>query len=518
MSRYRIFNIALPVALAAAAPWWCAASAQAQESAAAEPATEIDAGEPALEQTPEGLRLNFRGVPLDTVLDALSREAGFTIVREVAVDGRVDVVSHRPLSQDEVVELLNGVLNGKGYAAIRNGRTLTIVSRDEAKTRNIPVKIAASPEEIPNSDEMVTQIIPIRHADATKLLENLKPLLASYSVASANESSNAIILTDTQANIRRMAEIVQALDTSISSISTVTVFPLHYADAEETASLITKVFENDDSGSSGGNNRQNSGRRFFGRGGFPFGGDNGGGDRGGDQSQSSGDSPAREAVSRVVAVAETRTNSVVVAAPDDLMGTITNLVNEIDTVSGGDVQIRVFTLAHASAEDMAQLLNDMFEEENTTGNQTAQVPRFFGPGGPFGGGGGGRGGRGQSGNNTQTPPSDATVNAQADVRTNSVVVSAPAEMLDQIAEIVRELDKNPARQRKVFVYSLKNSDPESVAAIVQGMFESSGTGARNTNANRTTRTGTTNTQQNNRNTNNTNTNRNNSNTNSQSRN
>ena len=66
------------------------------------------------------------------------------------------------------------------------------------------------------------------------------------------------------------------------------------------------------------------------------------------------------------------------------------------------------------------------------------------------------------------------------------MVSAPAEVMDQIAEIVRELDQNPAKKRKVFVYSLKNADPETVAAIVQGMFEESGSSSSTGTSSRTT--------------------------------
>ena len=192
---------------------------------------------------PEGLRLNFRGVPLDTVLDYLSREAGFVIVRDVEVEGRVDVWSHQPLSKDEVVNLLNTVLNEKGYAAVRNGRTLLIISREDARSRSIPVKAGGDPEQIPKTDEMVTQIIPIRYANAVQLIDNLELLLPSYATLSANESCNAIVLTDTQANIRRIAEIVRALDTSIANISVVKVFRLQFADAKELAEVVNEIFE-----------------------------------------------------------------------------------------------------------------------------------------------------------------------------------------------------------------------------------------------------------------------------------
>ena len=223
-------------------------------------------------QVEEGLRFNFRGVPLDTVLDYLSKEAGFIIIRNTEVTGRVDVWSHQPLSKDEAIDLLNTILNEKGYAAIRNGRTLTIVDRDEAKQRVIPVRKGNDPEEMPKTDEMVTQIIPVRYTDAVQLVADLEPLLPSYATLTANESSNAVVLTDTQANIRRMTEIIQALDTSISEVSTLRVFALKHADAKELADLINELFESrTSSGGGGSTDRTSQIREFFSRmrGGMP---------------------------------------------------------------------------------------------------------------------------------------------------------------------------------------------------------------------------------------------------------
>src|SRR2546430_853360 len=113
---------------------------KAAENAPAESVEKEAAPNKPVESTGEkGLRLNFRGVPLDMVLDYLSEEAGFIIVKKAEVKGKVDAWSNQPLTKDEAVDLLNTVLNQNDYAAVRNGRTLTIMTREEAKKRGIPV-------------------------------------------------------------------------------------------------------------------------------------------------------------------------------------------------------------------------------------------------------------------------------------------------------------------------------------------------------------------------------------------
>ena len=421
------------------------------------------------------LKFNFRGAPIETVLDYLSEAAGFIIVLETDVSGTINAWSNQPITADDAVNLLDTLLADKGIAAVRNGKILKIVSQDEAQRYNLPVKKGANPNDIPRNDQMVTQIIPVRYADATQLIEDLNPLLPDDATLTANQSSNALVLTDRQASIHRIAEIITALDTSISSISTIRVFPLQYADAEELAEVIDDIFEAPRDNSSRG--RGSSSRSPFAR--FGFGGDRGGSSRGGSSrggssSSSSGTSEARQAASHVVAVADTRTNSLVVSAPDEYIPTIEEVVNKIDRVVEDITEIAVFRLDHADAQETAQILTDLFSDQEEDSNSNVRFGgrgSIFGRGG-FGGGGSSRGGGGRGGDDqSQRLQQQQSVVAVADPRTNSVIVSASAGLMAQIGQMVGQLDADTSRKQKVYVYSLEHADADNVAEILRGMFE-----------------------------------------------
>jgi general secretion pathway protein D len=104
----------------------------------------------------------------------------------------------------EAVELLNAVLEPRGCTVLRNGRILTIASLDGAKTADLEVITGNNPDAAQKSDAVVTQIIPVRYADASRLVSNLQPLLPATASLSVNESANALILVDNQTAIRRM--------------------------------------------------------------------------------------------------------------------------------------------------------------------------------------------------------------------------------------------------------------------------------------------------------------------------
>ena len=428
----------------------------------------------------EGLRMNFRNVPLEMVLDYMSEAAGFSIIAETDISGEVSVWNNRPLNKEQAVSLLDSILNEKGYAAVRVGNTLKIISSGSAKTANLPVRTGNDPAEIPQSDRMVTQIIPVRYTGAVDLIDNLEPLLPDNASMTANESSNAVVLTGTENNIRRVAEIIRALDTSISGISQLKVFPLKYSDATELADVVKSLFEAPQTSSrSRGSSRGGfSGFRFGGRG-----GDDGG--RGGDRGSSgSGDSEALQAASRVLAVADERTNSLVVSAPDEYMPTIIQLVTEIDTNVDDITELEVFPLQFADAFEMSEILKDLFDESGQDESSSRGGFRF-GRGSPFGGGD--RGGSRSSGGGDESSRVQAMtrVTAVPDPRTNAVIVSAASNLMTQIERMIKQLDSDSSKKQKVYVYSLDNADVDNVATILRGMFESQSSSLNNrNNANR----------------------------------
>jgi type II secretory pathway component GspD/PulD (secretin) len=280
-----------------------------------------------------------------------------------------------------------------------------------------------------------------------------------------------------------MAEIVAALDTSISSISTVKVFPLRYADSKELAAAVKELFSIPQN-----NNNNNQRNRFgFGRGGPGafFGGGGGGGDRGGggggDASGDTGNSLAREVASRVVAVADERNNALIIAAPDEYIPTIEDLVAQIDVQANDITELRVFQLKNADPVELATIFGQLFPDETKSGSQgnnNGNNGEFR-----FGGfpGGGGRRNNNTANNESSRLKKISKVTAVPDQRTSSLIVSAASELMPQIEQMVAQLDSSSARKQKVFVYSLENADVQQVEQILQGMFQRTTTSQYNRN-------------------------------------
>jgi general secretion pathway protein D len=421
-----------------------------------------------------GLQLNFRGAPLDLLLDYLSDAGGFVINKQAEVHGTFDVWSKDRVSKGEAVELLNSALKKNGYAVVRQGRVLTIVTAEAARHQDSEVSSGSDPNAIARSDEVATQIIPVRYANASQLINNLQPLLPATATLSVNESASSLILVAAKTDIRRMLKIVNALDSSLASVSTIKVIALRYADAKQISSVVQQLFATQATGQTSSGQSRNPFLNLPGGEPSAFGGTSA-------LPPSSGTGGTALAATKVVATADEQSNSLILSAPAPAIATITSLVKQLDQPMTGLTELRIFNLQNADPSELAEQLAQLFPEENKSGENDLETPFRFGGPPPFGGPGGNvpsaASGDEQSGESERSKKKSKVL-AVPDPRTSSLLVSAASTLMPQIAKLVTELDRSAGQKELVKVFEIQNANPQAVNQVLADLFNKNG-GARN---------------------------------------
>jgi type II secretory pathway component GspD/PulD (secretin) len=190
-------------------------------------------------------------------------------------------------------------------------------------------------------------------------------------------------------------------------------------------------------------------------------------------------------------VANEAGNSIVITDTQQNIRHLAEIIRAIDDSAEAETEIRVFRLKYASPTDVATELGSIFPSSSS--GSGGQLPTRFagggggGRGGGGGGGGGGRGGFGGGGNpfaalfgggttasSSQQRIQKATqVTAVADARIQAVIVTAPKDLIEEIAGMMTDLDVPSTRDQKVFVFHMNNGDPQQAAQVLQNMFQSS---------------------------------------------
>jgi len=170
----------------------------------------------------------------------------------------------------------------------------------------------------------------------------------------------------------------------------------------------------------------------------------------------------------IVAVADTRTNSVLVVASKENMARVEDLVENLDNDEATALSTKIVKMKFANAVDVANTISSVLSEaasarSSRSGQGGASfMQRVFG----FGGGGGGQ--------QQTASSSDPFAKVVADARTNSLIITAIAERMTRIDEMIAALDVEVPLETTTFVIPLKNAQAADLETILGRAF---GTGS-----------------------------------------
>ena len=255
--------------------------------------------------------VNFNDSDVQEVIKFIAGATGKTIIIDPKVRGPIKVINSRPLNAKELYELFLASLDVYGFTAVDSGNIVRIVANRDA--RNLPIPTENNTKT--RDDLYITQVIPLKNTSAAKILAALRPLVPQYGHLTTYEPSNALIITDTRANVARMNELVVQLD-KIGGTNT-DVIPLRYSNANDVVAMLTQLEKPD---------------------------------------------PNRGATTTPpVIVADKRINAIVISGDDMSRQRLKLLIDDLDRPLTRNSNVRVVYLKYAKAPDVAKVLSGMMQ-------------------------------------------------------------------------------------------------------------------------------------------------------------
>ncbi|MBB3169771.1 type II secretion system secretin GspD [Simiduia aestuariiviva] len=191
--------------------------------------------------------VNFKDADIQEVVKYVADTTGKTFIVDPAVKGRIKVISSKQMDAEELYNLFLAVLDVHGFAAIESGNVTRIVSSKEA--RSLPLEVKDSAKR--GNDGMITQVIQLKNVAASKALPVLRPMVPQHAHMAAYDPSNAIIITDTEANIARLQDVIDRIDRA--AVFTTELVHLKHAGAEDLVRILTQL-QRQEAGKAGNDN------------------------------------------------------------------------------------------------------------------------------------------------------------------------------------------------------------------------------------------------------------------------
>ena len=180
--------------------------------------------------------LNLKDADIQALIATVSEITGRNFIVGPNVQGKVTVVSARPMKPDEIYDVFLSVLRVHGFAAVPAGSMIKIVQETTAQQDG---STGVNGLGARAADELVTEIVPVKHVSAAELVPILRPLMPQGGQLVAHSSSNSLVVSDRAGNVQRLADIVRRIDTV--SDAEVEMIPLRHANATEIARTLTML-------------------------------------------------------------------------------------------------------------------------------------------------------------------------------------------------------------------------------------------------------------------------------------
>jgi len=330
--------------------------------------------------------LNLKDAEINALVESMSVLTGKNFIVDPRVKGRVTIISSKPMDEKELYEVFLSVLGVHGFAAIPSGNVVKIVPAAGAKQENIPTVDQRSGVE---SAQIVTRVIQVQNVSAAQVVPILRPLIPPQGHLAAYTPTNVLIISDTAANVDRIASIIARVD--LASNEEVEIVPLRHASATEVVRVITAL----------------------------------------EQSRSRAD-PAVAAGTAPRLVADERTNSILLSGDKASRLRLRALITHLDTPvdAGGNTQ--VVYLRYAKAKDLVTVLQGVSKNLSNEAARNAPMPGQV-PGAAPGGG------------SSSSSGSSGLVDIQADEATNALVITAPPDLIRSLRTVIAQLDVRRAQ-------------------------------------------------------------------------
>ena len=391
--------------------------------------------------------LNFVNADIDQVARAIGAATGKTIIVDPRVKGQLNLVSENPVPEDQALKTLQSALRMQGFSLVQDHGVLKVVPEADAKLQGVPTYVGNAPAA--RGDQVITQVFQLKNESANNLLPVLRPLISPNNTVAAYPSNNTIVVTDYADNVRRIAQIIQGVDTAAGQ--QVQVVPLKNANAIDVATQMSKML---DPGTIGNT----------------------------------------DATLKVSVQADPRTNSLLLRASNaGRLAAAKSLAKQLDAATGQPGNMHVVSLRNADAVRLAKTLRGMLgkggggnESGSSSGGNNAansfnqnNSPSSTGGAGnpplpsgsmggqssgglgnnPLGAGGGGYGGQGNNNNSDFLGEKEGSNNEdnqpggmiQADAATNSLIITAADPVYRNLRAVIDQLD---IRRPQVYIEAL----------------------------------------------------------------
>lgn len=160
------------------------------------------------------------------------------------VKGRVTFRSSAPVAHQNILPLMEVILRLNDIAVVEEAGLYRIVPISAISKEPSAVQLGRDSRRIILAGKALLQVVPIRYMQSSDVLKLLTPFVSANAVMVDVPMSNQIVIVDTDANVKRLLELIEIFDNEQQKKKgpQVFVYPVQNGKAKDIASQLQQIF------------------------------------------------------------------------------------------------------------------------------------------------------------------------------------------------------------------------------------------------------------------------------------
>lgn len=180
---------------------------------------------------------NLKDVDIHTLINEVAKETKKNFVIDPKVKGKVTIISNYPLSADEFYQAFLAVLAVNGFTAVPSGPVVKIIPETFEREENAEVMNNVSQL----SEEMGVAVVRVKYVSATELARALRQLIHRFGYLDVYAPANDVIIADRTNNMSKLIELIHRIDQPTAS--KVEIIHIKHARASDLVTTITSLLQ-----------------------------------------------------------------------------------------------------------------------------------------------------------------------------------------------------------------------------------------------------------------------------------
>ena len=190
---------------------------------------------------PAGM-IDFRGADVNQVLQLYAELVNRTILRPASLPAPTIVLkTQTPLTKREAIQALDAVLGLNGIAMIDIGDKFVKAVQTQTAGQEGQAFNQLDAGKLPDMGQYVTHVVQLKYAKPSEMVQALTPFAKIPGAILAIDSSQILVLRDFTENVKRMLEMIKAIDVSVPSEYISEVIPIKYALSSDIANALNSL-------------------------------------------------------------------------------------------------------------------------------------------------------------------------------------------------------------------------------------------------------------------------------------